>query len=198
MIAGDELEEVASPDGGHTYSLAGKRFDSVTATLEERGFIDTRFFTDGSAIRGRLVHAAIKLVDQGGVNQDSLTEEYLGVDIRGYVAAYELFKKETRFEPKLLEQKVYDPSWMYAGRLDKTGRFPGMKLPAILEAKSGGIEDWAALQVAAYEACLDDRHNRFGLQLSEDGKYHLEPYKDPNDILVFRSALMCSRWFQAH
>jgi hypothetical protein len=65
---------------------------------------------------------------------------------------------------------------------------------AIPDIKSGAVQAWTGLQLAGYEILCGQRVNRFGVQLTEDGKYKLIPFTDRNDRGVFMAALSTWWW----
>lgn len=172
----------------HEYFFNGRKVPSVTGILKEVGLIDDEWFTEEARERGKAVHAATELLDRDDLDWDSLHPK-----IEPYVKAYQNFKKDTGFIPELIEHRVYNHDYNYAGTLDRTGIFPnGEKV--ILDIKSGPISGWAALQVAAYDYCLAQARQRMALQLKNDGTYKVKSFKGLNDINIFVSAAVIVNW----
>lgn len=173
----------------HIYSFNGVQVPSVTQILTEAGFIDGRWYTEESRMRGTAVHAGCQFLDEGDLDMESLHPE-----IVPYVQAYELFKKESGFVVEHIEKRVYSATYQYAGTLDRTGELNGQDV--ILDIKTGQIQSWCGLQLSGYNIALGLDLHRFGLQLKDNGKYKLIPYKDPTDAQTFISAVQVVRWKQ--
>ncbi|MBL7686249.1 MAG: hypothetical protein JNK65_09500 [Deltaproteobacteria bacterium] len=175
----------------HVYKINGIPVPSVTQVLGEVGIIDDRFYTEEGKIRGKAIHMATQLFDEGDLDSESVHPS-----IGGYLKGYIRFIAETGFMSDLIEKLVYSETWMVAGTLDRRGRFPNRPSEkVIIDIKSGGVEPWAALQMAGYELMLGERHTRQALQLFEDGRYKLhKPYRNPNDKNIFLSALAITHW----
>ncbi len=186
--------EIRFVEKTHEYFLGERRLPSVTQVLESGGYINGDYFTEASRIRGKAVHIATALLDDKRLDWDSVQPKELGYNILGYLEGYERFLKESEFKADLKEQVVYDELWGYAGTLDKTGTLPNYDGPIIVEEKSGKLEPWTALQAAAYEACLPQRHFRLGLELSKEGRYRIFRFKNTNDIQVFRASVAGVNW----
>ena len=172
----------------HTYrNEKGVILPSVTQILKAEGFIDDAWFTEYARTRGEMVHLATKMYDDG-----TLDESALDPVIVPYLEGYKRFLKESGFEVHFAEETVYSPSCQFAGTLDRRGLLNGRK--TLIDIKTGTVLPWVALQTTAYDSCLLDRHDRFGLQLTDDGKHKLIPFKDRYDVEVFLSAFACFNW----
>ena len=171
----------------HTYRVSGEEVIGVTRVLVESGLIDTRFFTELGRARGSAAHQALEFLDQGDLDEESLDPK-----ITGFVAAYQSFKDDSGFEVEQIEQRVFHPTYRFAGTFDRTGKLNAH--PIILEFKTTSIPPTTPIQLSAYEACLPDRRRRYAVQLLADGKYRLHEYKDRNDFKIFLAALAVMRW----
>lgn len=177
----------------HRYFANGKPVLSVTQYLKLAGFVDDEWYTDEGRKRGQAVHVAIHYL-----NENDLDDSTLHSIVRPYVAAYRKFVAETGFVPCLIEHRIYDDVYGYAGTLDVTGTWKlsdGLILP---DYKTGAVADHVALQTAAYAACLVKPHRRYALKLNQDGTYRLQEFKDPNDIKIFRAIVATVNWRIAH
>ena len=67
--------------------------------------------------------------------------------------AWEKFKRDWKFIPRIMELPMYDPLLMFAGIPDREGLLDGE--PAIIEIKSGLMPRWAAYQTAGQELLLN-------------------------------------------
>lgn len=171
----------------HIYRVQGVAIPSVTQILVAEGFIDTSWFTEYGRDRGKYAHEAIKLYEQG-----SLDEESLDPVLRPYLDAWKQFKTDTGYVSEVVEEPLYSPVYQYAGTPDNIGLLNGE--PTVLDIKTGAISPWVALQLSAYETlkkmCLD----RVALRLMPDGKYRLRHFKDRTDRQVFLAAVATFYW----
>jgi hypothetical protein len=189
----------------HRYELDGQRLPSVTQILQSAGLIDysmvPRDLLEKAKARGTRVHLACAYLDEGDLDPRSVSEEDAG-----YVAAYERFKRETSFEPRLIEHRVYHRSLRYAGTLDRTGTI-GQQL-FLIDIKTGDPQPSAFVQLAAYHACclFEDFVfcRRRVLHLRADGTYALIAPKDDctsvpaGEMNVFRAALVVHQWKESN
>jgi len=185
----------------HTYHLGRERLFSVTEVLEATGFIDAMWFTEAARIRGSRVHSATALLDEGRLDWESLApiEAALNEPIADYVRAWEAFKHETGFAPATIESRGYHPRYKYAGTLDRIGTFADGR-EALIDIKTGPIEDWVGLQTAAYSAMhpTNGPRARYGVGLRPDGTYTIKKFTDVDDEATFLYALAVLRWRSRH
>ena len=175
-------------DKDHVYRDGnGAIIPGVTSILKAAGLIDATWFNDYARDRGTLVHEACALYDR-----DDLDEQSLDPELEPYVRAWIKFRADSGFAPELVEHIVSNPLRGYAGKLDVTGVMNGHKY--VIDRKSGAVQAWAGIQLAAYEACLPCPHKRAAIELDSDGKYRLIEYTDRNDFNVFLSALALTNW----
>lgn len=139
--------------------------------------------------RGTAVHSACHFLDEEDLDWSTLDPA-----IEGYVRAWERFKSESGFVPDMIEQSVYCPTYQYRGTLDRTGTMGDKKV--LIDIKTGPPGPSAALQTAAYAACLTGTFARYAVHVREDGSYKLHSYTDRNDIAIFRSYIATMRWEQ--
>jgi len=176
----------------HLYCFEGKPVQSVTQILKSAGLIDDQWFTEAARRRGQYVHEAAQYLDEEDLNWENVDPI-----LQPYLRAYEKFKAETGFIPILIEKRLYNPTYQYAGTLDRTGVFK-TRQEVLIDIKSGSVAPWAALQLAGYNECLPKKLPRFALQLNNDGTYKLYSFKDPMDHQIFLSVLAVVRWRQHH
>jgi hypothetical protein len=104
--------------------------------------------------RGRMVHAATVLIDNGTLDWDKLDER-----IKPFCDAYLSFKDTAHPEIEARELAVVHPSLAFGARLDAVYRIPGMALLVVTDLKCGlGKEDRYWCQVAACAMALDELH----------------------------------------
>jgi len=191
----------------HRYFLepSGEEIPGVTRALEECGLTDfsmvPRHILEAAQQRGTDVHNALHYLDDGELDEASLTEE-----MHGYVMAYLRFKNQMRFEPTLVEKFVYSLAHRWAGRLDRVGlieRKDGGQDKIVVDFKSGLVLPAHRIQLAAYVSGLPDprSHRRMTLELDSDGTYKCHEYDAQSyarDLNTFHSAVNVWHWKRDH
>ncbi len=177
-------------EDSHTYFLGDKILPGITGILKSCGYIDPTYYTQEARDRGSHVHLAIKFLNKGTLDWDSVIDRYIG-----YVAAYEKFVREWNLKLEFFERPMYHPDLLFAGTPDLVGTvLDGIR--AIVELKTGPIRKWTALQTAAQELLVraweDDktvRYRRWGVCLNADGTYSKPvPFNEwERDEAVFRT-----------
>ncbi len=169
----------------HRYLKDGVAIPSVTQILKGVGYIDTTYITEGQDKKGKIVHSMCHYVWKGTLDistVDKRLEKYLGAFLEFLAVSY------VKIED--MEILVYNPMYNYAGRADIKGTING--IPAIIDIKTGAPVWWHGYQSAGYAKALfptDARRvSRYGLHLSDDGTFKLDPHDRPNDALIFLSA----------
>jgi len=181
----------------HTYFADGERVPSVTQILDSVGLVESDYFTEEHRRRGILVHMFIAMTNTGKVPN---------VKVEGYGAAAidearEYHKQYVKFLASMkgalkieaVEQKVFDPMFRYAGRLDFSGLLA--QLPTIFDVKTnraGYTPTWAKWQLAAYAHALEPTlmHRRMAVILTPTS-YSIEEFprdsyvSDRDDFLSF-------------
>lgn len=180
----------------HRYFVGTRELISVTTALKEAGLVNSDYYTADSAARGTAIHQAIHDMDEGRLSNIDDCD----ADLRPYVRAYRLFCAWAQPTWCYIEHPVHDAVLGYAGRLDRAGTFGVNGMTCVLDVKTGGVQSWAALQLAAYRRCLPAPHtwNRLVLQLKADGTYALHQYTDRHDEKTFLAALHLALWKRAH
>ena len=179
-------------EGPHRYTLRGVWLPNVTSVLQAAGLLRYDFLNEQHREqcleRGRAVHAATQRDDENG-----LPEEGLDAEIFRYVAAWRGFKRDYGFAPRLIEHRVFHPQLQYAGTLDRGGPVrDGSEW--LLDIKTGVAPAAAALQLAAYNACLQHPRARFRrcVELHSDGSYRVIAFETSDylrDFAAFAAAL---------
>lgn len=165
---------------------------SVTSCIKKAGFISDMSYVNEHALTvGKAVHLGIKYLEAGTLDWDSV-EPY--PEIAGRIRAWQKFKQDTQCETIFSEQPVWNPIACYWGILDWAGMLDGL---ALIDYKSGIVQDWVRYQTAGYAECLQIPNEikipkghikRFGLQLKPDGNYVLsKEFNDRHDTQMFLS-----------
>ena len=148
----------------------GVKYPRVSYILEKVGVVDTRYYNESGAERGTIVHNLTGMIDSGLFVEDDFPREYAG-----YLSAYLRFLNEAK--PKIIgsEKEV-----IYFNKLEKTyyighlDRLMEMnRAMYLVDIKTGQIEKWHGLQLAAYAMALGEDVKKAILQLKPDGKYRL-------------------------
>jgi hypothetical protein len=160
----------------HRYHLGNVTLPSVTTVLAAAGLLDYSFLGDRREIyleRGRAVHAATQRDDD-----HDLAEESLHADILGYVEAWRAFRRDYGFVPHLIEHRVFNRQYAYAGTLDRVGSIRG-GAEIIVDIKSGTAPSAVRYQLAAYAGCLEHPRTRLRrcVELHQDGAYKVIPFE---------------------
>jgi len=183
----------------HTYrdTATGLVIPSVTTVIRESGMMDgAEFFTESARLRGTAVHAACHYLDEGDLDE-SWAER--NEQLAGYLRAWQRFKVEARFQPKLIEHRVSSPLG-YAGTLDRTGILGASEVVnALIDLKTGPHQRWHAIQSAAYAGAIEKprRFRRLTVRLDADGGYDVIEHPSARyteDFTVFLAALKLHQW----
>ena len=173
----------------HTYRVNGFVRPGITDILKSVGLIPD-YRGDGSAAhRGRAVHLATELLDAGTLDWSSVDDALIP-----FLNAYENCLKEWNLVPDVREQIVYHPYCFFAGTLDGVYRMsPHGRI--LVDIKTGdAIPPHAKYQTAAYADAWGSTHGgerllRGVILLRENGSHDFKTFTDPDDLVIFNSAL---------
>jgi hypothetical protein len=180
------MPEIILNRQSHDYTVDGIVKPSVTQVLKDQGILVISDFSTGPET-GKMVHEATEAVDLGLYNAADWPEI-----VWPYIDAYLAFKEAVSFEPRGVEQLLYNEAYGYCGTLDRTGLLKGK--PALVDFKTGVPNVATTVQIAAYWMAHSQRDKLtcYSLYLKADGKYKLDKIK-PGDLMVawnrFLSAL---------
>jgi len=178
----------------HAYILDGRVIPSVTQILTAEGIINGQWYTEDGRRRGGHVHLALRYLDEGRLDEDSVTDE-----VRPYLEAWQRFISETGFICLQIEQPYADRNLGFAGTPDRVGWMDGDKTLSIIDIKTGSPEPWHALQTAAYAVGIGKRMaKRWSVYLRNDGNYRLVQYQDIDDINAWIGLVSIRNWKQKH
>jgi len=176
----------------HAYYLNGLRLPSVTQVIEDFG--GGPIYPPGPyKVRGDRVHHACELFDLG----EDLNDYEIGEEIWPRVNAYVSMMNDMRFEWSLIEQRMYDPHLMIAGKADRVG-FTASGEPVVLDLKTGKPGREVALQTAGYTRMAFPKDyeqvKRYKAELHEDGTYRLSLYADFYDFEAWKAYVSVYKW----
>jgi hypothetical protein len=181
----------------HRYTLNGAVVPGVSeilAPLVPLKRVDPQVLR-AAADFGRAVHRACELDDLG-----TLDEPALDAALLPYLAAWRAFSRDHRVAWSLIEQRVYQPQWGYAGTVDRYGRVNGCE--AVVDLKSGAaFHPTVGPQLAAYAKAIPQATTltrRIGVLLRPSGHYQVQTYTDARDWAVFASLITLRNFCAMH
>jgi hypothetical protein len=195
----------AFEESTHAYTMEGRSIPSVTRVLDHAGLISydmvRREILERKSVIGTLVHTATHYFDQGDLDWSSLDDH-----TKGRVEAWALFRSDTGFAPRIIEERYVSViNGMTVGlTVDREGLMG--KREAVVEIKNtANREEWWAIQTAGYALAVPDvagsspralfaRRRRFAVQLFPDGRYKKHDFDDPQDAEVFIWSLGIAHW----
>lgn len=178
--------ELHTPDfDAEKHEYDGGALPSVTQVLADAGLIDTTWYREGGAQRGKAVHLACQYLDEG-----DLDEATVDPAIIGYLEAYKRFKKECSIKPEWIEIPL--GNGLYAGTPDRVMK---TRPRVIWDLKTSTLQPFHKWQLAAYVHLLEDpfSYSRCGLYLSDSGRYTIKEFPKSEylaDLNVFLAALV--------
>lgn len=185
------------------YDEGGARVLSVTQALKLAGMVSYDHVPpavlENARRRGVLVHELCAEIDKG-VEVDACFD--IPEPIVPYVDAYRLFVEESGFEvdPENVERRriVTVANMRVAMTPDCTGILNG--IPVVIDRKTCEAfhPSWGP-QTAAYESGLPRparfrSYDRFALQLRRNGRYKLQPLREPTDFNVFCASFTVAQY----
>lgn len=165
---------------GHQYTHNNNPIPSVTQIISEMGLLGDYVPDPWYLERGKLVHLCCEYLDKNCLDWDSVDNE-----IKPRVEAYQKFKQDYKFEPRMIEQPVHSHGLNVACTPDREGDIKG--IASVIEIKNGGRQKWHRLQLSIQDICIHDELNecgsfkyryRYSLELKADGTYKLHRYKE--------------------
>jgi len=144
----------------HTYRIDGEPVPSVTQVLGDvlPGYQASEWHMQ----RGTAMHACAAMVARG-------VEFSYDQQLDGRVAALRAFFRAIPLKVQAVEQRLYSPTWRYAGTCDLVGELNGKRV--VLDWKST-LTGAAKYQVAAYGQILRINYG-LAVEIREDGMYRM-------------------------
>ena len=164
------------------------------------GAADYSFVDEDARWRGSEVARATELLDKGTLDRSTVHPDH-----RGYLHAYERFKKECHFipYPEGIEVKLQGDidGELVTGRADRIGLLRGVE--ALGDLKTGEIPPATMLQTTLYGFLRDPTKwwLRFGVRLCPDGSYRFESWPRitwSTDLNTARAFVRVARWRRLH
>lgn len=141
----------------HKYLVDGIEWPSPTGLLREFGLTNDSYFKPIHAERGRAVHLATQLWDEGDLDESSLD-----ADVKAKLEGWKKFRQDTGFKPdmELREKPIVDRLYLFGVTPDA----PGMigRESVLVELKSGQVDKKSAqIQMAAQQLALQSETGSF-------------------------------------
>lgn len=185
-------------EDSHQYFLGEKEIPGFSFLLKEFGLVDTKFYTEFSRVKGKAIHKAIELDNEGDLNESTLDHK-----IAPYLKAWRKYKDANYVEPisGLVERPVVSSIYRFGCTADVPAYIGKDRTPGIIELKSSSsLPWWVRLQLAAQQIALSEIAGmsfplRIALRLGQDGHYSVKQdfgLKDREDFL----ALVRSYWLK--
>jgi hypothetical protein len=183
-------------EASHVYRFMGDVVPGVTQVLKPLCNFDRvrPEVLEAKADLGRRVHLACQLFDE-----DDLDESSIEPEVQPYLNAWHKFRHDTGCAVLAVEQRVFEPMFLYAGTLDRVLAFKGEKW--LVDLKTCFTTPMAAgPQTAAYLRALGDTSvtHRAALRLRPDGTYRFDHLTGADDWSVFMACLSLHRFKEAH
>lgn len=172
----------------HEYRYEGEVVPSVTQVITHSlglPFVREYWRWDRAARLGTAVHRAIELFERGTLDWNTVDNH-----VRPYLRAWQRFREDTGIAPLLIEQRVADPFYRYAGTMDFLGEIRGQWFLIDWKTSKAKQERWGP-QTAAYLRCLEKltdlpaRVRRASVRLRPDGIYQYDLHDNPTDLNRF-------------
>lgn len=164
----------------HTYRVDGRVVIGVTDTLKygpwkganetESGWVVSDEVMENAADRGKVIHAAIALLNEGRLDWDSVDDECLA-----YVEAYSDWMHDVGYVPLASEEIGYCESKDYCYTRDGRGLIGERQVVVDIKTGSAGLKPWHKNQLAAYAYPLATEDNEGVLQWPDRIMLHLKP-----------------------
>lgn len=184
---------------GHKYFHDGKPIPGITQIIKEMGFMGEFEPQEYYLDRGKKTHLACEYLDKGCLDWDSVDEAILP-----RVKAYQKFKEDYKFIPRMTEQPVHSHRLNVACTPDRMGIIDNYF--SVIEIKNGGRQKWHRLQLSVQDICireeLEDSEilsqlHRYSLELKSDGIYKLLRFKeDEFDFHAAESLVTLYHWIK--
>ena len=174
------IDALTFDEDTHTYRMGERIVPSVTQILADLGFINTDFFDDASADRGRKVHKLTELWDQEALDEDSVDPR-----LKGYLDAWISFVRKEGFAWIAIEKRIFHPTYWYAGTLDRKGVNQRGKT-ILLDIKTGVPSKWHSFQLGGYLLC-EPADEIWTVHLKKDGRFSVEYHKKDESIADWKA-----------
>jgi len=150
-------------------------------------------FPSGNMDLGRAVHIATEFYDKGTLDLSTVDDS-----IMTYLEAYRKFREETKFNPIRIEERLFHPSLMYHGQLDRVGTWSLTPGQIVIDIKKYRPTKSTALQLIAYDMllpALSIPRLLYALELKDNGNYSLHEFaRDSRDKDAFLAMLTLRNW----
>ena len=176
------LVESTYADGAKWYSYHGKSIRSISRILNRIYPLPPdlpAYYLE----RGKAVHSATVLIDEGRLDWDALDEK-----LKPFADAYQSFLDTSKVVVEASELTVVHPSYKYGARLDRIYTLPGGGKPIVVDIKCGlGKEPRYWYQIALCAMAFNEAEAPYFdlaiLNLDNTGKPHFTFADDPATLI---------------
>lgn len=185
---------LAFDQASHTYRVGNLVVPGVTQILRPLSSFEgvKAEVLEAKRDLGQRVHFACQLDDEADLDEASVED-----DVAPYLDAYRRFKREAGVLVLLNEQRVYEPTFGYAGTPDRVLKLRDHDGAFLTDLKTCIATPIAVgPQTAAYLRALNDPRvkQRAALRLRPDGSYRFDPLTGADDWAVFMACLTLHRF----
>jgi hypothetical protein len=200
-----DKHEITFHSTTHRYFCDGQELTSVTTALKSAGVLDYSGIPfdvlEPAQIVGDIVHEIAHYY-----GKDTLDEESVGAEYRGYLEAIRSFHVERVRRVLYVEQKIASRYYGFAGTFDICYVSTDGKIVLDDYKTAKLFHPGTALQTSAYQYAAERQLNikideRGGVALGGDGQYKRVTYntlENRGDFDRFLCALKIAQWKQTH
>lgn len=190
-------EKILFDETTHTYKVNGQIKPGVTTILQDAGLSPDFSLVDPETLArkatlGKETHRVIELIFKDDLGDyDPILEPY--------VQAAKQFISVFNIKPIQSELAVYSSTLDCCGTLDLMANYNGTE-EGIFDFKTSSTIDlmYVGPQTAGYDLSYREwtgqakrtPYNRFAVHLQKSGKFKLIPCTNPNDLTVFKYAVL--------
>lgn len=186
-------------DDAHQYWWGDAPVPGVNEILRATGLVNTDYFTEEGAARGKRRHLLVEDYDRGQIDWSEVEAEDSHI-----LVGYREFLEDTGFVVQSNELPLYHPVLQYAGTLDKLGTLEGKT--TVLDVKTGSsVGAWAKIQVAlyalAYAYTFQSEIPRMGilhLRQAKKKQYSWKPITEPYIVDSAMAIVETYHWQQGN
>ena len=175
------MKDLRFVDETHQYFLSKNgtevELPPLSTILKVTGIVDGRWYTPGSAARGKAIHKILEYIDNDELDWGSVDER-----VYGWIEAYTKFRENYPFKILESEAPIYHKQNLYACTPDRRVQFED-KAFGLLDFKTGGEEKWHQIQLTAQQEAQESHKRKvdylYGVYLKDTGGYKCVAY-DPD------------------
>lgn len=184
----------------HEYWIDGRRMPGITSIIDwmnNYAGVPPDVMEQARDL-GEAAHIATELDDT-----NDLVEESVHPLVQPSLDAWRQFRRDTGFEPELVEQRIESLKHWFAGRLDRVGKFATAARGVVEIKRTAKLMPANGPQTAAQKLALVEMDYpgaallaRYSVQLcpDKDPPYRMQQHTNSNDTNVFLCSLQLWNW----